>query len=113
MGIRTANGFKAMMARQIERAIINCGNPFIEDYLESIDTGVANELEALRSLQAQIAREPDTDKTVASSVLDKWLYGWKDADKALACMILRTSDQWCKGLQAAQRAVIERSVDCA
>lgn len=104
MSIRAANGFMAMMSRQIEKAIINCGNPFVEDYLDSMDCSVEVELAQLRSLQKKIAQQPDTDKSIHATVLHKWLYGWHKADQCLACMGLRSSEKWAESYYAAYRA---------
>jgi len=55
MGTRTRNGYLANMAKQIEAAIINCGNPFVEVYLDSMDCSIEAELSNLRWLQKEIA----------------------------------------------------------
>ncbi|MFL1449148.1 hypothetical protein ACI77O_12205 [Pseudomonas tritici] len=103
MGIRTNNGFMANMAKQLELAIGNSGNPYVETYLDSMDCSVQVELAQLRELQASIARHPDTEHSV-NTVLRKWLYGWKEADTCLACLGLRVSEQWAAGYYKSFRA---------
>ena len=103
MGIRAENGYNMNMAKQLEAAIINSGNPFVEEFLDSLDCSVVIELAQLRELQVDIARHPDTEKSVSFTVLKKYLYGWKEADKLLACLGLKSSDAWARGYYAALR----------
>ena len=44
MGIRTVNGYTMNMAKQLEAAIINSGNPFVETFLDSLDCSLGVEL---------------------------------------------------------------------
>lgn len=104
MGIKAQNGYMAFMAKQIVAAISNCGNPFIEDYLDSMDCSVEAEISNLRGFQESVARNPGGDHSLASDALRKWLYGWKEADKALACMGLKSSAAWAEGYYKAGRA---------
>lgn len=55
-------------------------------------------------LQVEIARHPDTEKSVSFTVLKKYLYGWKEADICLACLGLKSSEKWARGYYAALRA---------
>lgn len=104
MGIRTVNGYTMNMAKQLEAAIINSGNPFVETFLDSLDCSLGVELAQLRILQVEIARHPDTEKSVSFTVLKKYLYGWKEADTCLACLGLKSSEKWARGYYAALRA---------
>ncbi|WP_121498291.1 hypothetical protein [Pseudomonas aeruginosa] len=104
MGIKAQNGYMAFMAKQLVAAISNCGNPFIEEYLDSMDCSVEAEVSNLGVLQQCIARNPGGDHSRASDVLNKWLYGWKAADKCLACMGLKPSAAWAEGYYKAGRA---------
>jgi hypothetical protein len=92
------------MAKQLEAAIINSGNPFVEVFLTSLDCSLDVEIAQLRQLQSEIARRPDTEKDVSFSVLKKWLYGWKEADKCLSCLHLKSSEEWASGYYKAGRA---------
>lgn len=103
MSIRTNNGYMANMAKQLEAAISNSGNLFVEVYLDSMDCSVTAELVQLRELQESIVRHPDTEHSV-NTVLRKWLYGWKEADKCLACLGLKASEQWAAGYYKSMRA---------
>lgn len=104
MGIRAQNGYMAFMAKQIVAAITNCGNPFIEQYLDSMDCSVEAELANLKSFQLNVARNPGGDNSLSSDALRKWLFGWKEADKCLACMGLKSSAEWADGYFKAGRA---------
>lgn len=104
MSTRTQNGYIAQMAKQLEAGISNCGNPFVEDYLESMDCSVAAELDNLRQLQAVVARAPNDEPHLSFDVLKKWLYGWKEADKCLSCMGLKLSAAWAEGYYTAGRS---------
>lgn len=104
MSTRTQNGYITQMAKQLEAGISNCGNPFVEDYLESMDCSVAAELDNLRQLQAVVARAPNVEPHLSFDVLKKWLFGWKEADKCLACMGLKLSAVWAEGYYRAGRS---------
>lgn len=104
MGIKAQNGYMAFMAKQLVAAISNCGNPFIEEYLDSMDCSVEAEISNLEALQQSVVRNPGGDQSRASDVLNKWLYGWKEADKCLACMGLKPSADWAAGYYKAGRA---------
>lgn len=104
MSTKTANCYLSGMARRIEAGIISSGNPFVEEYLDSMDCSVKVELAQLRGLQEQVERHPAADITIAAEVLNKYLFGWKEADKFLACIGLKPSAKWAEGWLAAQRA---------
>ncbi|MEX6780520.1 hypothetical protein [Pseudomonas aeruginosa] len=104
MGIKAQNGYMAFMAKQIVAAISNCGNPFVEEYLGSMDCSVEAEISNLEAFQRSVARNPGGDHSLASDALRKWLYGWKEADKCLACMGLKPSAVWAEGYYKAGRA---------
>lgn len=104
MGIKAQNGFIAHMAKQIENAISTCGNPFVEEYLDSMDCSVDAELSNLRWLQQVIAANPEQEPFLAFDVLKKWLYGWKTADRCLACMGLKPSSEWADSYYKLGRA---------
>lgn len=104
MGIRTANGYIALLAKQVEAGIISSGNPFVEEYLDTMDCSVEVELTQLRELQVGISRHPDTEPSISFTVLKKYLYGWKEADKFLACLGLKGSEVLARGYYAALRA---------
>ena len=104
MGTRTRNGYLANMAKQIEAAIINCGNPFVEVYLDSMDCSIEAELSNLRWLQKEIAAIPDKEPYLSFDVIKKWLFGWKQADQCLACMGLKDSAEWADGYYKAGQA---------
>lgn len=104
MSTRIQNGYIAQMAKQLEAGIIKSGNPFVEDYLDSMDCSVAAEIANLRQLQAVVAKAPEVEPHMSFDVLKKWLYGWKAADKCLACMGLKNSAAWADGYYKAGRA---------
>lgn len=104
MGIRTANGYIALLAKQVESGISTSGNPFVEEHLDTMDCSVEVELAQLRELQEGIACRPDTEHSISFTVVKKYLYGWKEADKFLSCIGLKPSEVLARGYYAALRA---------
>jgi hypothetical protein len=103
MNIRAQNGYIAHMAKQLESGISNNSNLFVEVYLDSMDCSVEAELTNLRWLQNVVASQPDVEVDMPFDVLKKWLYGWKEADKCLACLGLKDSAAWRNGYYKAGR----------
>lgn len=95
MATKVQNGFIANMAKQLV-AGINAGHPFVEVYLDSMDCSIEAEVHNLNHLQHAIATHPYRQPHLSFDVIRKWLYGWKEADKALACMHLKPSKAWAK-----------------
>jgi hypothetical protein len=89
---------KILTAKQIVDGISNCGSPFVEVYLDSMDCSVQAEISNPHRPQP-IHR---TQRFHGRS--QKWLYGWKEADKCLACMGIKPSAAWADGKYKASRA---------
>ena len=96
MSIRRAhNGFLQRMAASIHMAIISSGNPFVDEFLGG-PSGVQRELAALAGLRAHIAANPtgDASHTPGFRELEKYIHGWGDAEKFLACTVGKTCDHF-------------------
>lgn len=84
-----------MMAKSIETAIIQSGNPFVDTFLDR-GVGVAGELHNLRMLQTQVALNPSGDMSAVgwNECLKKYVYNWDGADKFLRCVHLAAPEVW-------------------
>lgn len=92
---RAHNGFLQHMAATIEAAIKASHNPFVDEFLGG-PSGVRRELAALQGLRAHIAARPDGDASHHSGFgeLQKYLYGWDQAEKFLACTVGKTCEHF-------------------
>lgn len=104
MGNLTHNGFIAMMAKTIENAIIQSGNPFVDDFLDR-DVGVEGELHNLRMLQRHIAlnRHGDMSAVGWDECLKKYVYNRDGADIFLRCVHLNPPEYWRDKYYASMR----------
>lgn len=92
--IRTHNGFQQRMAASIHIAICSSRSPFVEEFLGGA-AGVRRELEQLQNLREHIAARPEVEAhPMHTEVLNKFLFGWGEAEKFLACTVGKGCEYW-------------------
>lgn len=101
--IRTHNGFMQRMAASIHMAICSSSNPFVEQFLGGA-AGVRHELAQLQCLRDHIAASPSVEPhPMFSEVLNKYLFGWGEAEKFLACTVGKGCEYWRERFYSSMR----------